>query len=388
MTTAAIRATLSNAAAEIGAAAWNACANPDRLPDPHPFTRYEFISALEESGSAAPETGWQPCHLALSREGRLEALLPLYLKSHSYGEYVFDHGWADAFERAGGHYYPKLQASVPFTPVTGPRLFVAADADETAARRMLLETGKDVAQKLGASSLHITFMRDNEWAAAAARGFLQRTDKQFHWTNEDYANFDEFLKDLSSAKRKNLRKERASVRDAGIVFDRLTGSDIMESHWDTFFRLYRTTGSRKWGHPYLTREFFSLIGERMGESVVLILARRGPKAIAGALNFRGEHTLYGRNWGSSEFVPFVHFETCYYQAIDFAIENGLKCVEAGAQGEHKLLRGYRPVTTLSAHYIVHAGLRKAVAQYLSREREAVAEEIEELEELAPFRKEG
>jgi uncharacterized protein len=388
VTTATVRASLCNAAAELGAAAWNACANPGGSRDPHPFTRFEFFSALEESGSAAPETGWQPSHLTLSRENRIEALLPLYLKNHSRGEYVFDHGWADAFERAGGCYYPKLQASVPFTPVRGPRLLVAEGGDESALRRMLLETGKNVAQKLGASSLHITFMTDEEWAVTASCGFLQRTDRQFHWTNEGYSSFDEFLDELSSAKRKNLRKERLSIRNAGIAFDRLTGNEITESHWDSFFRLYTATGSRKWGDPYLTREFFSRIGERMGESVVLILARRGPRTIAGALNFRGGNVLFGRNWGSSEFVPFLHFETCYYQAIDFAIEHGLKRVEAGAQGEHKLLRGYRPVMTHSAHYIVHPGLRDAVARYLTREREAVAHEIAELGELAPFRKEG
>jgi len=381
-------ARLADSAAGIGAAVWNGCTNPAGLSDCHPFTRYEFYAALEESGSATPRTGWAPCHLALERDGCIEGLLPLYLKSHSQGEYVFDHGWADAFERAGGNYYPKLQACVPFTPVTGPRLFVAKGADPQTTRAALLSAGSDAARQLGASSLHITFMTEMDWDAAAASGYLLRTDRQFHWTNNCYSSFEEFLGELSSSRRKTLRKERAAIRNCGIAFDWLTGSDLTEAHWDAFFAFYMETGSRKWGRPYLTRAFFSRIGASMGDSIVLILARRGDRPIAAALNFLGGGVLFGRNWGASEFVPFLHFETCYYQAIDFAIAKRLHKVEAGAQGAHKLLRGYEPVTTRSAHFIVHAGLRRAVEHYLSREREAVAEEMAELAGHAPFRKQG
>jgi hypothetical protein len=365
--------------------AWNACANPDAAPDPHPFTRYEFFEAVEESGSATARTGWRPCHLVIERGDEICGLMPLYLKNHSRGEYVFDWGWADAFERAGGSYYPKLQASVPFTPVTGPRLLTASgNAEEM--RGALLAAGASAVRELGASSLHITFLTEEEWRAAGDIGFLQRTDQQFHWENRGYSNFDEFLKELSSSKRKNLRKERAAVFAEGVEFEWLTGPEITEAHWDRFFAFYMDTGSRKWGSPYLTREFFSRAGESMGEQIVLILAKRHGRYIAGALNFMGEGALFGRNWGCSEFVPFLHFETCYYQAIEFAIARGLKRVEAGAQGEHKLLRGYLPVPTYSAHYIAHAGLRRAIADYLCREREAVAEQIEILSEHGPYRK--
>lgn len=386
MTTPAITARLCGSAASIGASAWNACANPDGLASPHPFTRYEFFEAVEESGSACAEQGWQACHLAVEFDGRIHGLMPLYLKNHSQGEYVFDQGWAQALERAGGDYYPKLQACVPFTPVTGNRFLVARDADENAMREALLAAGATAVKQLKASSLHITFPTEDEWAAASAAGYLLRTDQQFHWHNRGYKKFDEFLADLSSAKRKNLRKERAAVREAGVEFDWLTGDEITETHWDTFFSFYMDTGSRKWGHPYLTREFFSRIGQSMADQVLLVLARRGTHHIAGALNFFGDGVLFGRNWGASEYIPFLHFETCYYQAIEFAIARGLSKVEAGAQGEHKLLRGYLPAQTYSAHYIAHPGLRRAVADYLEREREAVAEQIEMLAEHAPFRK--
>jgi predicted N-acyltransferase len=379
-------ARLTGSAAEIGAETWNTCANPAGSADPHPFTRYEFFAALEESGSATPRTGWRACHLTVERNERPEGLLPLYLKNHSQGEYVFDHAWADAFERAGGNYYPKLQASVPFTPVTGKRLLVRAGADENDTRKALLAAGTSAVRELQASSLHVTFLTESEWRSAGEAGYLLRTDQQFHWENRGYSSFDEFLGDLSSSKRKNLRKERAAVRESGIEFDWLTGSDITEDAWDRFFEFYMDTGSRKWGQPYLTREFFSRIGQSMADQILLIFARRGKKAIAGALNLFGDGTVFGRNWGCTEFVPFLHFETCYYQAIDFAIARGLKKVEAGAQGAHKLLRGYMPTPTYSAHYIAHAGLRRAVSDYLDREREAVAEHIEELAEQAPFRK--
>jgi hypothetical protein len=366
----------------IGAKAWNACANPAGHASPHPFTRFEFFEALEASGSAVPRTGWQPAHLVLEDGGAVAGILPTYLKSHSQGEYVFDHAWADALERAGGDYYPKLQCSVPFTPVTGPRVL----APNPANRRLLLEGGKAATDQIGASSLHITFLQKEEWEEAGREGYLLRTDRQFHWRNCGYRDFGQFLGELSSAKRKNLRKERAAVADEGIAFDWLTGSDITEAHWDRFFEFYMDTGSRKWGQPYLTREFFSRIGASMADQILLIMARRGRHTIAGALNLMGDGVLYGRNWGAVEYVPFLHFETCYYQAIDFAIAHGLSKVEAGAQGEHKLLRGYMPEETYSAHYIAHKGLRRAVDQFLVQEREAISEHIGELAQHGPFRK--
>jgi predicted N-acyltransferase len=381
-----LTARLYGPASTIGAAAWNACANPEQSDDPHPFTRYEFFAACEESGSATARNGWRPCHLAIEQGGKIAGLLPLYLKNHSQGEYVFDHGWADAFARAGGSYYPKLQASVPFTPVTGKRFLVTEGADERQIGKALMGAAATAAEELHASSVHITFLTEDEWKDAGAFGYLQRTDQQFHWENRGYESFDQFLGELSSSKRKNLRRERASVREAGIEFDWLTGADITEAHWDHFFAFYMDTGNRKWGRPYLTRKFFSLLGQSMSEQVLLIFARRGERYIAGALNLFGGGVIFGRNWGSLEYVPFLHFETCYYQAIDFAIARGLKRVEAGAQGEHKLLRGYMPVSTYSAHHIVHAGLSRAVGEYLVREREAVAEQIETLAEYGPFRK--
>jgi len=379
-----VTARIAGSAAEIGPAAWNACANPGGAPDPHPFTRYEFFAACEGSGSAVPETGWLPCHLVIEEDGVTRGLLPMYLKDHSRGEYVFDHAWAEAFQRAGGRYFPKLQAGVPFTPVTGRRLLAATE--ET--RNALLAAGAAAVGQLGASSLHITFLTEAEWNAAGALGYLRRTDRQFHWENRGYGSFDDFLAALSSSKRKNLRKERAAVFAEGVDFEWLSGADIGEAHWDIFFEFYMDTGGRKWGTPYLTRAFFSLVGESMGTQVVLILARRNGRYIAGALNFRGEGTLYGRNWGCTEHIPFLHFETCYYQAIEYAIAHGLPRVEAGAQGEHKLLRGYMPAATYSAHWIAHPGLRRAVADYLEGEREAIAEHIEALAEHGPFRKEG
>jgi uncharacterized protein len=375
---------LADGVSGIGAAAWNACANPDKLADPHPFTRFEFFEALEASGSASARAGWQPAHLVLEEKNAVTGILPAYLKSHSQGEYVFDHAWADALERAGGDYYPKLQCSVPFTPVTGPRI-LTRDAGN---RALLLKAGKAAADQIGASSLHITFLEKAEWEAAGREGYLLRNDRQFHWRNRGYDNFEQFLGELSSSKRKNLRKERASVAREGITFDWLSGRDITEAHWDRFFEFYMDTGSRKWGHPYLTRSFFSRIGANMADQILLIMARRGRTYIAGALNLMGEGVLYGRNWGALEYVPFLHFETCYYQAIDFAIARGLSKVEAGAQGEHKLLRGYMPEETYSAHHIAHKGLRRAVDQFLVQEREAVTEHIDELARHGPFKKES
>jgi predicted N-acyltransferase len=379
-------ARLAGRAFDIGRAAWNECANPDGAASPHPFTRYEFFDAVEGSGSATAKTGWRPLHLVVERENKIEGILPLYLKNHSQGEYVFDHAWADALERAGGDYYPKLQASVPFTPATGRRMLIGPNVDESAMRTALLTTGASALKELKASSLHITFLTETEWRAAGEAGYLLRTDQQFHWENRGYTSFDQFLAELTSSKRKNLRKEREAVRAEGVEFDWLSGSDLTEAHWDTFFEFYIDTGGRKWGHPYFTREFFSRVGQSMADQILLILARRGGRYIAGALNFFGDGVLFGRNWGCSEFIPFLHFETCYYQAIEFAIARGLRKVEAGAQGEHKLLRGYLPTPTYSAHYIAHPGLRRAVDDYLKREREAVAEHIEELAEHGPFRK--
>jgi uncharacterized protein len=374
-------ARLAGRAFDIGRAAWNACAGAE-----HPFTRYEFFDAVESSGSATAKTGWRPLHLVVERDGTAEAILPLYLKNHSQGEYVFDHAWADALERAGGDYYPKLQASVPFTPATGRRFLIRNPELEAPLTAALLSAGASAVKELEASSLHITFLTEAEWRAAGEAGYLLRTDQQFHWENRGYETFDQFLAALSSSKRKNLRKEREAVREAGVTFDWLTGSDLAEGHWDAFFGFYMDTGGRKWGHPYLTREFFSRVGASMADQILLVMAKRNGRHIAGALNFFGDGVLYGRNWGCIEFVPFLHFETCYYQAIAFAIARGLKKVEAGAQGEHKLLRGYMPAATYSAHYIAHPGLRRAVDDYLMREREAVSAHIEELAEHGPFRK--
>ena len=386
MTQSSLTVRLAASAAEIGEPEWNACANPTNAADPHPFAQYAFFHAVEASGSATPRTGWRPVHLVIERDGRIDGILPTYLKSHSQGEYVFDHSWADALERAGGDYYPKLQASVPFTPVTGPRLLIAAHADPERTFQALLAGGAAVVKELEASSLHITFLPEEDWRRAGALGFLQRQDQQFHWENKGYHCFDDFLGELSSSKRKNLRKERLAVREAGIEFDWLTGRDITEAHWDRFFEFYMDTGSRKWGRPYLTREFFSRIGSTLAEQTLLVMARRGRKHIAGALNFFGEGILFGRNWGAVEYHRFLHFEACYYQAIDFAIARKFRKVEAGAQGAHKLLRGYMPTATYSVHYIAHPGLRRAVDEYLARERRAVSEHIEELAERGPFRK--
>ncbi len=386
MTRKEISARLAGPASAIGEKIWDGLANPPGAALPHPFTRHAFFAALEESGSANAETGWQPVHLMLERDGRAIGLMPLYLKSHSLGEYVFDHAWAEAFARAGGRYYPKLQASVPFTPVTGERLLVAESENQTEMRQSLLGAAAAAVKELDASSLHITFLTEPEWRLAGENGFLKRTDQQFHWQNRNYESFAAFLSDLASAKRKTIRKERDAVAAAGVTFDWLAASDLTEAAWDDFFAGYIATGGRKWGSPYLTREFFSRVGQTMGEQILLVVAKRAGRTIAGALNFFGGGVLYGRNWGATEFVPFLHFEACYYQAIEFAIAKGLTCIEAGAQGPHKLMRGYLPRPTYSAHYIAHAGLRRAVADYLTHEREAVAVEMKELAAAAPFRK--
>jgi uncharacterized protein len=377
-----------DAIAGIPAAAWDACANPDPARR-NPFLSHAFLKALEESGCVSARKGWMPRHLAIQQpDGALAGVMPLYLKSHSRGEYVFDYGWADAFERAGGSYYPKLQAAVPFTPVTGRRLLVRNGEDREFTGMLLMKAATELVRLHDASSLHLTFLTEEEWKAHGEPPFLRRTDRQFHWLNEGYRSFNDFLGALASRKRKALKKERREALSAGIEIQHLTGSDITEAHWDAFYAFYQDTGSRKWGTPYLNRKVFSLLGETMRGEILLILCRREGKPIAGALNFIGGDTLYGRYWGCLENHPFLHFETCYYQAIDFAIARGLARVEAGAQGEHKLARGYVPQITYSLHYLAHPGLRRAVAQFLKQEREAVEEEARYLSEFAPFRKGG
>jgi uncharacterized protein len=396
---------------QIPAGDWDACANPasrtdsldglDTLASPdtqsdscaaskaryNPFVSHAFFSVLEASGSACARTGWGPRHLLARLDGEIAGIVPCYLKSHSRGEYVFDRGWADAYERAGGNYYPKLQASVPFTPATGPRLLIRDGVDQERIGTALASGLVALCNATEASSVHVTFAREAECKFLAAHGFLQRTDQQFHWHNQGYGSFEDFLGSLNSRHRKAIRRERREALAVdGITIHALNGSDITEGAWDAFFAFYMETGSRKWGRPYLTRAFFSLIGESMAKDVLLVMAKRNGRWIAGAINFIGSDTLFGRNWGAIEHHPFLHFEVCYYQAIDFAIQRGLKAVEAGAQGEHKIARGYLPQTTFSAHYIADPDLRRAISDYLRRERAYVAEAARELTDAAPFRK--
>jgi predicted N-acyltransferase len=358
-----------------------------RAQGSNPFISHEFLSSFEESGSVGARTGWQPRHLlAEDINGVLLGAAPCYVKSHSRGEYVFDHGWAEAFERAGGDYYPKLQIAVPFTPVTGPRLFAAPGPLADPVRGALADALVEITRASELSSAHVTFLTEQEWRSLGKRGFLQRTDQQFHWENANYTSFDDFLNHLASRKRKTIKRERKEALSAGIEVCWLTGSDLTEAVWDAFFSFYMETGSRKWGRPYLTRDFFSVVGQKMSDRILLVMARRAGRWIAGAINFIGADTLFGRNWGAIEHHPFLHFELCYYQAIDYAIANGLKRVEAGAQGEHKLARGYLPHMTYSAHFIANPGLHRAVADYLSRERAYVQAAARELAAAAPFRK--
>jgi len=390
---------------DVPADEWNACANPvpdfsglDRLVPAgscldaksyyNPFVSHAFFSAVEESGSAIARTGWGPRHLLAKIDDQVVGIVPCYLKSHSQGEYVFDRGWADAFERAGGRYYPKLQCSVPFTPATGPRLLIRGDVDREQIGNALASGLIALTGVSKASSVHVTFAREAEWKFLAEHGFLQRTDQQFHWHNQGFGTFDDFLASLNSRHRKAIKRERREAVAAGITIHWLTGNDITEEAWDAFFDFYMETGSRKWGRPYLTRKFFSLIGASMSQDLLLVMARRNGRWIAGAINFIGSDTLFGRNWGAIEHHNFLHFEVCYYQAIDFAIQRKLQVVEAGAQGEHKLARGYLPHTTYSAHYIADPDLRRAIADYLRRERAYVAEAGRELTEMGPFRKVG
>ena len=381
-----IRLTAATSMAEIDRDQWDAVANPPGARF-DPFLSWDFLDALEQSGAATAETGWAPHHLFVTApDGSLRAAMPLYVKSHSYGEFVFDHSWADAFQRAGGRYYPKLLCGVPFTPVTGRRRLVPPGPDAAHLSAALAAGAIQIVERNAISSLHINFISEDEAAALETLGMMIRTDQQFHFINEGYADFDDFLAALSSAKRKNLRKERAKAQ-AGLTFRHLTGAEITEDHWDVFFHFYLDTGARKWGSPYLTRETFSLFGERMADQILLVMAYEDDMPIAGALNFIGSDTLYGRYWGCSEARPMLHFEVCYYQAIDYALAHGLTYVEAGAQGGHKLARGYQPVTTRSAHWIAHEGLRHAIDDYLSRERAAVDHEQDYLKARTPFKKE-
>lgn len=344
----------------------------------NPFVQHAFLAALERSGSVGAGTGWTPFHLTVRRGGALIAAAPAYLKDHSYGEYVFDHGWADAYARAGGRYFPKLVGAVPFTPAPGPRLLGAGDAE----RAILAQSLIAAADQAGLSSVHVNFIDDDEPLLRA--GFLARRGVQFHWLNRGYASYDDFLDGLASRKRKALKRERREAAQ-GLTFRRLTGADIEEKHWDLFWRFYQDTGSRKWGHPYLTRSFFSILGETMRDQILLVFAESGGRPIAGALNMIGGDALYGRYWGRTEDRPFLHFEVCYHQAIDFAIEKGLSRVEAGAQGEHKLARGYEPVLTRSCHWIADPGFRAAVARYLEAERAQVEAECVALAAETPYR---
>ena len=370
-------AKLGGSVGAFDAAAWDAL-----VPDGNPFMRHGFLTALEDSGSVGEGTGWHPAPIVIENEdGDLLAALPAYLKGHSQGEYVFDHAWADAYERAGGRYYPKLQIAAPFTPATGPRLLLK----DAAFAPALLGAAEQLCTQNGFSGAHATFVSAEQGRLFEAAGWMIRHDIQFHWTNRGYRGFEDFLADLSSRKRKDLRKERAAAQQA-VEIVRVRGADIKPHHWDAFWTFYQDTGARKWGSPYLTRGAFDLIGERLGDAVLLLLALEDGRPIAGALNVIGADVLYGRYWGCTREVPFLHFELCYYQAIDVAIELGLARVEAGAQGGHKLARGYAPVRTTSAHWIADPGFRAAIADFLERERAGVAADANYLETRTPFRK--
>jgi predicted N-acyltransferase len=365
---------------EIPAAGWDACAG-----DINPTISHTFLNALEESGSATPRTGWAPQHLSLAgTNGEIDGVVPLYAKTHSYGEYIFDYGWADAYERAGGRYYPKLLSAVPFTPVPGPRVLLRPGAPPE-AREHLLAGMVELTNRRRISSLHVNFPEPGDAEALKEAGFLQRLGQQFHWMNDGYRDFEDFLSALNSRKRKAVKKERREALARGLEIEVLTGSDLKPRHWDAFYEFYLATSDRKWGSAYLNRRFFMMISERMPEKIVLVLARRGASYVAGAFNLLGKDTIYGRNWGSYGDYKFLHFECCYYQAIEFAIGHGLKRVEAGAQGPHKIQRGYLPVPTYSAHWIPDPAFRRAVAQFLARERDMIMHKMDGLAEFSPFR---
>jgi len=400
---------ITQSMSELDAAQWDACANPQPDEDSivvdepaaadatpaedvlkeryNPFVRHAFLKALETSRSVGPKTGWTVTHVIVEdQDGKIVAAAPSYLKTHSMGEYVFDYGWADAYHRGGLQYYPKLQVCVPFTPATGRRLLVLPSAGEPAQHALILGL-RHWREKIGASSIHVTFLNKREWEAMGKEGFLQRTGQQFHFLNKGYADFDGFLADLASRKRKMIKRERRdALANNGITIELLTGKDLKESHWDAFYFFYVDTGSRKWGKPYLTREFFSHIGESMPEDILLVMAKREGRYIAGAINFIGKDALYGRNWGCLEEHPFLHFEVCYYQAIEYAIAHGLSRVEAGAQGEHKLARGYGPAVTYSVHEIADKRYSNAIDEFLQKERAYIDEAMEEYGEHVPFKK--
>jgi predicted N-acyltransferase len=412
-----LRISVVDAIGDVSAAEWDACANPagpsgsdcnviansipavsehdgqpqvqelDQKTSYNPFISHDFLWTLEQSHSVGARTGWQARHVvAKAPDGALVAAAPCYLKAHSRGEYVFDGGWAEAYERAGGRYYPKLQVAVPFTPAAGRRLLVRAGPQSASVGRALAGGLVELCGLSGASGVHVTFATEPEFKLLGELGYLQRTDQQFHWENQGFSSFDDFLAALTARKRKTIRRERHDALQNGISVHWLTGSELTEAVWDAFFEFYMETGSRKWGRPYLTREFYSLVGEKMPDRIVLVMAKRAGRWIAGAINFIGSHTLFGRHWGALEHHPFLHFELCYYQAIDYAIAHKIPRVEAGAQGEHKISRGYMPTTTFSAHYIADPALRRAIADYLKRERAYVAAAGAELANFAPFRK--
>ena len=367
--------------AEIGKAAWDACAGTD-----NPFLSYDFLHVLEEAGTVTARTGWLPQHVVITDDSKaVLAAVPLYLKGHSQGEYVFDHGWAHAFERAGGQYYPKLISAVPFTPVSGPRLLIHPDQNRSHVRDLLVAGLQEAVSAHDVSSLHLNFLPEEDWHALGDHGFLQRLGLQYHWHNHGYQGFDDFLADLASRKRKAIRKERREVSELDITIRQATGDDIRPSDWDVFYQFYIDTSDRKWGSAYLNREFFQLLGERMADQVLLVIAEQDGRPVAGALNLIGSDTLFGRNWGCIADFKFLHFEICYYQAIDFAIARGLKRVEAGAQGPHKIQRGYVPTYTHSAHFIPHQGFHQAVESFLAAERREMAAEKGYIEDNLPFR---
>ena len=365
----------------IGEAAWTAHAQPAGTPY-HPFVDYRFLAALEESGSVGKASGWMPAHIVVKAGDEIVGLAPNYVKQHSQGEYIFDHHWARAFEGAGGRYYPKMLSAAPFTPANGPRLLVS----DTGERAGIAAAIASACHQLEMSSAHVNFVTPADRAACAAQGFLHREGTQYHWFNRQYADYDGFLETLTSRKRKAIKKERRAAADSGLTFRMVRGHEANERDWDAFWIFYQDTGARKWGHPYLTRTFFRLVAQTMGEKILLIFADRDGAPIAGALNFIGEDTLYGRYWGCTEYHPFLHFEVCYHQAIDYAIAHGLACVEAGAQGEHKIARGYEPVATHSMHYIDNESFRDAIARYLAAERQQNEAEIEILSDYTPYRK--
>ena len=372
--------------AEIKAQAWDACANSEPSRS-NPFVCHAFLKALEDAGTVGLKAGWIPRHLILDDgSGGIAAAAPCYIKTHSQGEYVFDHGWAEAYGQAGGRYYPKLQIAVPFTPVPGPRFLVKPGANAAADEQVLASAAMELADQGGLSSIHVTFLDRDAQERLCSLGFLPRTGQQFHWQNQSYADFAQFLQTFSSRKRKAVRRERLEALSDDITIEHIAGRDITEAHWDAMYDFYVDTGNRKWGRPYLNRAFFSLLGAAMPEQCLLIFAKRAGRYIAGALNIIGGDCLYGRYWGTIEQHPALHFEICYYQAIDYAIAHGLARVEAGAQGEHKLARGYLPVETYSAHWIADPGLRRAIERYLEQERRVVANDTAELTLMGPYRK--